>query len=700
MTSMLQRLRIFIFVVLAVVLLLGAFGIDKGLPQEKKEAPQERKEAPPPGVTLPEDVSKTFQVEAGKVKEQLVKEARTVFRREPLGFDRRTLERARTWLLQLPARIPELFQSILEQARLLGFIGSLIILAFLGIIFYSLVGWKRVLRFLEERAKPLREHLSEIYYPYVLSGLRIIAATLIPLLLFGLYSLIQALISYEAPWFELTGYLLKLWALGALVIMGLREVLLAGHFPIPPENARPVYRVARIIILYILFSLALVAGAKIFRVPQDILALLKFIISLSIVLASLIFLLRKQAVLGIIPELPYKTYQVFYHGLRRLYYPALFLTFLTALMWCAGYKNFAVFVWQKTWAVAGAFLLIMLIFHKLRLLLHGWIQKKEPTDHLALSVHRSLYYLLIFATLTITLIVILRLLGLYHPLRSIISFPLVFIGNRPISVWTIIKVALVLMGFIFGSRLLRSYLDYKVYPLLGVEEGLGYSINTLLSYLILIVAALFSLTIIGIDIRTLMVFAGAVGIGIGLGLQKIASNLISGFIVIFGRKVRKGDWIKVGETLGYVRHISLGATTLWTRDNIEYIIPNGDIITGTIVNYTLTSPEIRVHIPVGVSYNANPKQVVDILLEAARKNENLVKNRKPRVWFTEYGDSSINFELLVWIDVRKMSEKAVRSQLYYAIFDAFAQAGIEIPFPQRDIHIRSGPVSASPAREP
>jgi small-conductance mechanosensitive channel len=688
--------RRFLMVCIATwLVLLVCSGAGLGAEKEKKAAPP-----PAPGVTLPKDVGKNFQIEASKVKAQLAKEAASVFKRQPLGFDTETLHRVNAWFFSLPARTPDLVKSFSRHLRVLGVIGTLIILAFLGIIFYSLVGWKRVLMWLERRSQPLRENLSDIWSPLVLSGLRILAATLIPLIIFGLYILIRELIDYEAPWFVLTGELLKLWALGALVINGLREVLLAGHFPIPPDNARPVYRTARLIILYILFSLALVMGAKIFKVPKDILALLNFSVSLSIVLASLILLLRKQAILGILPELPYKTYRVFYNGLRRLYYPALFLTFLTGLLWCAGYKNFTVFLWQKTWAVAGAFLLIMLGFHKGRMVLHSWIERQESSDHLAVAMHRALYYLLIFSTLTIGVIIILRLLGLYQPLRSVISFPLAFIGDQPISFWTLIKVVLTFIGFIFGSRLLNAYLDYKIYPLLKVDEGLAYSLNTLLSYLIIVIACLFSLSIIGIDIRTLMVFAGAVGIGIGLGLQKSAANLISGFILIFGRKVRRGDWIKVGNTVGSVRHISLNATTVWSRDNIEYIIPNTELIASTIVNYTLSSPEIRIHVPVGVSYSADPSDVVKILVAVAENNEHVLKRNKPRVWFTEFGDSSINFELLVWMDVRKRSEKAMRSQLYFEIFAALAQAGIEIPFPQRDIHVRSRLGSAGSAPSP
>jgi small-conductance mechanosensitive channel len=662
--------------------------------QPAPEAEKPPTSAPPP-VTVPANVGKNLQDETSKVKEQLAQGVRSLFQREPLGFNEETLQRVSAWFFGLPARIPSLLQDLYHHMRFLGIFGSLILLAFLGMIFYSLTGWKRVLAYLTSRAQPLRARLPEAYYPLILSALRLLAATLIPLLLYGLYDLIQEFIDYRAAWFILTGRLLKLWTFGALIITGCREILLAGHFPIPLDNALRVYRVARVVILAILFSLALVAGARIFQIPPDVVALLRFVISLLILLAMFILLLRKQTVLGIMPQLPYKTYQVFYHGLERVYYPALGLTLATGLMWCAGYKNFAEFVWEKTWAVAGAFVGIMLVFHKLRLLLHNWIEKK-PNDLLAVSVHKSLYYLLIFVTTVATSVITLRLLGLYDPLRRVVSSPLLYIGASPISLWTFIIATLVLIGFIFFSRLMRAYLDYKIYPFLGIEEGLAYSINSLLGYLIVAIGAFIALTVIGIDFRTLMVFAGAIGIGIGLGLQKVASNLVSGLIIIFGRKIRKGDWIKVGDTLGYVRHINLNAATLWTRDNIEYIIPNTDLIAGTIINYTLTSPEIRVHLPVGVSYTADPAKVTEILLATAKGNKNLVQNRAPQVWFTNYGDSAINFELLVWIDVRRWSEGALRSQLYYDIFAAFAQAGIEIPFPQRDIHIRSGPWPGPP----
>jgi small-conductance mechanosensitive channel len=652
-------------------------------------AEKTQKEPSPAELTLPQDVTKNIQKETAKVKAQLATQARNIFRRQPLGFDVKTLERVRQWFVELPSWVTALVQSLSEEIRLLGLVGSIILFTFLAIVFYSLFGWKKVFGYLERTAKPLETLITEEYAPYLLAGLRIIAATLIPLILYGLFVLVQEFIDFGSPWFLLLGSLLKLWAWGAFIIGALREVLLSGLLAVPRENAVKVYRVSRWVTLYVLLCIALFDGAKRFQVPPDILALLYFLISISVVLASLVLLIKKNTILGLLPELPYRTYQIFVTYLRKFYYPALFLTFLTALAWCFGYKIFAYFIWMKTWAVVGIFFLIVFLFHFIKVKLQSWIQKKDPADYEAILVHKSLYHLLVFITITLTSILIFQLIGVLDPLISFISFPLFMIGKKAISLWTIIKVVILFIGIFYLSRLLRSYLDYKIYPILGIDEGLAFSINTMISYLLFIIAFFIALAMMGIDIRTVMVFAGAIGIGIGLGLQKIASNFISGLIIIFGRKIRKGDWVQIGDTMGLVQRITLASTIVWTRDNIEHIIPNTDLIASTITNYTLSDPEIRVHIPVGVSYNADPREVRGILLDAAERNEHVKKTRKPRVWFTEYGDSSINFELLVWIDVRRVSGSHIKSQLYFDIFEALRQAGIEIPFPQRDLHLKS-----------
>jgi small-conductance mechanosensitive channel len=223
-----------------------------------------------------------------------------------------------------------------------------------------------------------------------------------------------------------------------------------------------------------------------------------------------------------------------------------------------------------------------------------------------------------------------------------------------------------------------------------VEQGTGYAIDTFLNYFLLIIGIFISLEIVGFDLRALLVFAGAIGIGLGLALQSVAANLISGFSIIFGGKIRKGDWLEVGDTLGMVSDIDLRATKLRSRDNIEYIIPNADIMSNTIVNYSLSSPMIRIAVSFGVSYGSDPREIEKIVLAVAEKEPEVMVGKKPEIRFIGYGDNSIDFQLLVWIDVRKTARRYIRSRLYFAIFDAFKQANIEIPFPQRDLHIRSG----------
>ncbi len=639
------------------------------------------------GISFPAgDMEEGLWEAAAEVGEQ----ARSLLGRKPMGFDLGTIDRLQDWAIGLPMEVPGLVEHVMEQSRLLGFVGSLIMLAFLIAVFYSLFGQKKVLERLEKAVEPLRSYMPEAFYPYFLSLMRIVVASLMPLVLFGAYSLIRAFISYSAPWFRITGTLLMLWAVGALLINLLRETLTRELLPISSGHGRTIFRVARIVLLYILASFSIFLGAEAFQIPADFLALLGFVLSLSIVLASLLLLMKKKAILGMLPELPYRSYQVFVGGLTRYYFPAIFLTFLTGILWCIGYHDLCLAIWRMTWAVAGAFLGILVAYH----ILHGWLRrwagKKPLTDEAAQALYQALRSLLLYATVITLLVVTLKLLGLSTPIQRILSFPVLKIGEAPLSLWTFLKAALILLAFFYLSRLIRAGLDYKIHPSVGVEEGLAYAINTFLHYTLLTIGFLVALRAVGLDLRVLMVFAGAVGIGIGLGMQNTAANLIAGFSLIFGRRIRKGDWIQVGDTLGNVQEMGLRATKVRTRDNIEYLIPNADLMANTIVNYTLSDPLIRVHIPVGVSYSSSPQEVEAILLKAAAESEKANKLKKPEVWFSEYGDSSLNFELLVWIDVRTVTENRVRSDLYYAIFAALAEAGIEIPFPQRDLHIRSG----------
>jgi len=661
----------------------GAAAVLGGDSEKKSEESSEEKH----GISFPADeMEEGLWEAAAEVGEQ----ARSLLGRRPLGFDLGTIDRLREWAMGLPMEIPKLVEHVMEQSRLLGFVGSVIMLAFLVAVFYSLFGQHKVLARLEKAVEPLRSYIPEAFYPYFLSLMRIVVSSLMPLVLFGAYSLIRAFISYNAPWFQITGTLLMLWAVGALLINLLREALTRELFPISTQHGRSIFRVARIVLLYILASFAIFLGAEAFQIPEDFLALLGFVLSLTIVLASLMLLMKKKAILGVLPELPYGSYQVFVRGLTRFYFPAIFLTFLTGILWCIGYHDLCLAIWRMTWAVVGAFLGIMVAYHVLHGGLRQWARKKGVADAAAQALYQSLNSVLLYLTVITLLLVTLKLLGLSDPIRRILSFPVLEIGGSPLSLWTLLKAAIILAAFAYFSRLIRAWLDYRIHPSVGVEEGLAYAINTFLHYTLLTIGFLVALRAVGLDLRVLMVFAGALGIGIGLGMQSTAANLIAGFSIIFGRRLRKGDLLQVGDTVGYVREIGLRATKVRTLDNIEYLIPNAELTTNTIVNYTLSDALIRVHVPVGVSYSADPKQVEKLLLDVAKNNPDVIQSNPTQVWFTEFGDSSLNFELLVWTDVRSVGALKLRSDLYYAIFEALAEAGIEIPFPQRDLHIRSG----------
>ena len=645
-----------------------------------------------PAISIPKDVGTTIAQRAESVKTEIANQASSLFERTPLGWDWNTLEFLYKWALGLPLRLPEFIQQIMEQSRMLGVAGSCIVFIFLAAVFYSLLGRKRILAQIEKKVQPLQPKIPQTAYPFLLSALKILVSALIPLILLGAYSLINAMIHYRAAWFQLAGNLMILWAIGSLIIGLLRESLTQNLFKATARYGMKIFQLTRLGLLYGLGGFAAIQAAAVFQLRSDVMDLMTFVISVSIVVILFLFHLMKTALMSFMPDLPYGPYRAFIRFLSRFYYPLILLSFITALLWCIGYKELGRVVLVKIWSSGGAFLLIILAYHKIRGWLQKWYSSKDVADETAQLLFRSLRAMLLYTTVLATVGIILNLLGLLDPIMRVFSFPVVELGTTQLTLWLVIKAIIILLAFIYAARLMQAYLDYKIYPSLGIDPGLGYALDTSFKYTFIAIGVLISLKVVGLDLRFLLVFAGAACIGIGLGLQHLAANIISGFTIIFGGKIRKGDWIELENGLGMVTDIYLRATKLRTRDNIEYIVPNSNLISNTIVNYSLTSAMIRIDLPVGVSYNSDPRLVEKILLEVAEKEHMVSKFQKPAVRFMAYADSSINFELLIWIDVRATPRRQVRSALYFKIFEEFRNAGIEIPFPQRDIHIRSSDV--------
>ena len=682
----------------AAALVLGLLGLGAatGFASSAGPAPAaEEKPAEAPVISIAPDMDDALRKEAAQVGAELRKQALVLSRWTPLGWDLDTLHHLSRWFLELPLRLPEFAERARAEGRTLGIAGSLLVLLFLAALFYSVFGRQRVMRAIENVLGPVRARIPEALYPFFLAALRVLTAAAIPLVLLGLYRAITAVVIYRAAWFTLTGELLLLWSAASLVIALLRELLTAGLFPTTAAHGRRVFRTARPLLLGLFLAIAFTWAAEAFRFRADVIAFIRFAVSVAFVCLFLLLMLQKRALLSFLPELPYPSYRTYLRLLDRFFYPLVGVSFLLALLWCFGFREAGRVLLVKIWFTVAALAVLTGVYHGLRLGLQRWAERVPAEDEGAQALVRSLRALLLYAAGIATVGIGLNLLGLLDLVARIFSFPVVVIGGAPISVWVVVKAALIVCFFVLGARLLQAVLDYKAYPAFGVHPGTGFALNTLVRYATIGAGTLIALDSVGVDLRLILVFAGAIGIGVGLGLQNLAANLIAGFIVLFGGKVRRGDWIEVGGHLGEVIDISLLATRIRTRQNVEYLAPNSSLIANTIVNYSLSSPMVWVGLNVGVAYGADPRAVVRILLEVARREPLVSPAQPPRVLFTEFADSALVFRLLVWIDVRRVAEGVLKSSLYFAIFEEFRKAGIEIPFPQRDLHIRSLPPQAA-----
>jgi small-conductance mechanosensitive channel len=250
-------------------------------------------------------------------------------------------------------------------------------------------------------------------------------------------------------------------------------------------------------------------------------------------------------------------------------------------------------------------------------------------------------------------------------------------------------IALLIAVFWFSSRTKR-FLFNRFLVNSGLDRSLQYAIAQLISNLVLIVGIFIVLENTGIHLGALTVFAGAVGVGVGFGLQNITSNFISGLVILAERPITIGDRVEVAGVIGQVQKINARSTVVVTNDNIATIVPNTKFIDSPVTNWTYGDPRVRFRLPVGVAYGSDVEKVRDTLVAAARANSQALSDPAPSVFFVGFGESSLNFELVVWSDEMSHRPRRFRSDLNFAIEKNLREAGIEIPFPQRDLRIRSG----------
>ena len=250
-------------------------------------------------------------------------------------------------------------------------------------------------------------------------------------------------------------------------------------------------------------------------------------------------------------------------------------------------------------------------------------------------------------------------------------------------------IALLIAVFWVSSRTKR-FLFNRVLARSGLDRALQHAISQIVGYAVLVIGIIIVLENAGIHIGTLTVFAGAVGVGVGFGLKNIASNFISGLLILAERPIAIGDRIEVAGITGQVRQIRARSTVIITNDNIAMIVPNEKFIDSPVTNWTYSDRRVRFRVPVGVAYGSDVTKVREALIAAAREHPATLSDPAPDAFLEKFGDSTIDFELIVWSDEMSRRPSRFKSDLNYLICKHLGAAGIEIPNPQRDLHIRSG----------
>lgn len=268
-------------------------------------------------------------------------------------------------------------------------------------------------------------------------------------------------------------------------------------------------------------------------------------------------------------------------------------------------------------------------------------------------------------------------------------------GGHRFSLWLLFQAAAVILVAVISALALARLLENRLMGFTQMNLSLRMALAKAARTVFLIVAVLIALPAVGIDLTVLSVFGGALGVGIGFGLQKIASNYISGFIILLDRSVRIGDLVTVDNKYGAVSQINTRYTLLKAMDGTESIVPNEMLISQTVVNHSLSKPNVRVSLPVQVSYDTDLEQAQALLLDAAREHPRVIRDDPPKVYLKEFADNGVNLELAVWISDAEEGQNNLRSDLNWAIWRRFKAAKIEIPFPQRVVHMANAEVAGA-----
>jgi small-conductance mechanosensitive channel len=275
----------------------------------------------------------------------------------------------------------------------------------------------------------------------------------------------------------------------------------------------------------------------------------------------------------------------------------------------------------------------------------------------------------------------------------------VTIGTSSVSAWGVLSGILAFAFTMWACLAVARIIETQIQKVPGLSPSLKVLIAKIIRIVFIAVATAVSLSSMGIDLSALTVLGGAVGLGLGFGLQKVVSNFISGILLLIDNSIKPGDVIEIDGTYGWINNLRARYASVITRDGTEHLIPNEDLITQRVINWTFTNNLVRMKVPIGVSYDSDPHQCIELVIAAAQSVDRVLSEPTPVCHVLGFGDSSIDLELRFWISDPTNGVANVKSQVLLNIWDTFKENNIEIPYPQRDLHIRSSDV-AMPSTEP
>ena len=287
------------------------------------------------------------------------------------------------------------------------------------------------------------------------------------------------------------------------------------------------------------------------------------------------------------------------------------------------------------------------------------------------------------------LYVAISILGINDNVTTILDSAAFSVSDFRISLLLLMKILLMLVVTLWISVSLGNFLERRILKNEDLTPGLKILIGKILRITLIVLALIIAISSIGIDLTVFSVLSGAIGVGIGFGLQKVVSNFISGLIILADRSIKPGDMISLGDTFGWINELRARFVSVVARDGMEYLIPNEDFITQQVINWSFSNELVRIDVPFGVSYDSDPHQVGELAIEATRSVERVVNYRPSVCWMTGFGDSSLDFVLRVWIKDPQNGLTNIRGQILLALWDTFKENGIKIPYPHREVIMKN-----------